>query len=886
MKWTSTLVRVGLVIFAAELFNEILLANLPLMLPTLFSELLHAAIVALISVTAVYYWVIRPYAARRQQVESEALAVAESRRSGEDVEETLFNIIQDSPVAIGITDEKGTPVFWNDSFRKFGWRKGGSERSGDFLLMFADPNLRKNMFTMMKAGEGVYDQEAEILTASGEPAWVEISIQEMIFEGQKSYLTWVYDITERKLRDKVQAEAQQAAEEANKAKSNFLATMSHEIRTPLNGIMTMAEMLETTNLTNEQKGMASIVNDSSATLLSIINDVLDFSKIESEKLELDSISMSLTQVVEGVADLLGAKAAEKGVHLRAYIDPESHDYFEGDPVRLRQILTNLAGNAVKFTETGSVTIRAFTTDERQGQSDVRFEIVDTGIGITKEQQAKLFQPFVQADASTARRFGGTGLGLSISKALVGAMGGEIGLVSRPDEGSMFWFCVPLKSREERRTSRQDQLAGKGVAVVTDDAVFTNIMKRYMDFTGALTCTATGYEELADCIHQDGNQNQKIDILLVDCEMSAHVVENLFEKISTNNEIKPLQTVAMMSRSRMLTDRPPYLEGVFAELPMPLRRGQLWDVAAAAVGLESLDDELLGGNRENDSAHPAFSPPDIETARAGDALILVAEDNPVNQNVIRMLLDRMGFAAEIVDDGLMALEALRTKKYAMLLTDCHMPEMDGYALTSHWRIDEENKGLGRLPIVALTADALIGTGEKCRESGMDAYLKKPIARHELDAVIQKYMPKAAALRQPIGMEPTPKAAASSTADVRPSLDAAPTGKPVFDVSYLNEVTGGDAEMTKILLDSFFETTPPLLDELIEAFDQQDPEAVREAAHAIKGSSLMAGALRLGDICKQIQDAAEGEGLNCVSALKDSLHPEFDAFVDAWNAHAGG
>ncbi|MDH3335091.1 MAG: PAS domain S-box protein, partial [Rhodospirillaceae bacterium] len=318
MNLTSILIRLAATILVVEFIVELLFENLThdyAILP-----IAHAMVTTVVSVAVIYFWIVSPYILRSKEVDKQSSLAKQAQQATEETQETLFNIIYESPVAIGITDENGIPVFWNDSYRKLGWRKGAKGPSGDFQLMFADPNLRNVLFQRLKNGGTVRDEEVEILTANEKSAWVEISIQEMMFEGQRSYLTWVYDITERKMQEKVREEARKAAEEANKAKSNFLATMSHEIRTPLNGIMTMAEMLETTNLSQEQQGMASIVRDSSSTLLGIINDVLDFSKIESEKLELDSISMSLAQTVESVADLLGARAIEKGINLHTYID--------------------------------------------------------------------------------------------------------------------------------------------------------------------------------------------------------------------------------------------------------------------------------------------------------------------------------------------------------------------------------------------------------------------------------------------------------------------------------------------------------------------------------------------------------------------------------------
>ncbi len=843
--------------------------------------------------------------------------VAKRTQSLSESESAMFNMIHESPIAIGLTDENGTPVFWNDSFLKFGWRKDTPGASNDFQLMFADPDLRRMLFARLQRGETVRNQEVEILTASEDPAWIEMSIQSLIFEGQKSFLTWVHDITERKMKEAIQAEARKSAEEASQAKSNFLATMSHEIRTPLNGIMTMAEMLETTELTSEQQGMASIVRDSSSTLVSIINDVLDFSKIESGNLELDLVNMSLVQVVESVADLLGAQVAEKGIHMLTHVDPEAHDFFVGDPVRLRQIITNLAGNAVKFTEQGEVIIEVAVENSFPDRAMAVFRVIDTGIGIPADKQEKLFNPFVQADSSTARQFGGTGLGLSISRALVEAMDGKIGVESTAGLGSTFWFKVPLTVKKEQRGSRKNQLIGKQILIVSDNDALVKIIGNYLTFSGAKIKTATKPGDalaLARSAHADGHS---IDMILVDGDLSNKGAESLIGAMQADNDMAVPQTVVMGYRSRMLLERPNYLSHVFTELPMPVRRNQLWEVAAAAVGLESLDDNALYSNRESDDSPRQYAPPDSKTARSEGAMILVAEDNRVNQQVIRMLLDRLGYAADIVDDGVMALDAIRKDSYGLLLTDCHMPVMDGYELTRQVRADEARDGSARLPIIALTADALIGVDEKCRACGMDDYLKKPISKSELNTAILQLLPVASTLRRHAGgnfggagrpaaqafpalgkdkaLPPSSSgedtsspggATGSTTGGTAGDTTGEDEGKTIFDAAYLNEVTGGDPDMVQMLIDSYIDTTPPLIDDLIAAFDARDTTAAHEAAHAIKGASYMAGALRLGALCEKIQEATKQEDIDSVQMYKDVLHQEFESFLEVWKAHASG
>jgi len=469
------------------------------------------------------------------------------------------------------------------------------------------------------------------------------------------------------------------------------------------------------------------------------------------------------------------------------------------------------------------------------------------------------------------------------------MRGEIGVESTPGLGSTFWFKVPLKVKKEQRSSRRNQLSGRQAIIISENVSFSNILGTYLAFTGMGVETAAGYEKALALLDAARAEGRVIDMVLVDNDLSENAAESLIGQVRADSSMATTKIMVMGYRSRMMVDRPHYLDHAFAELPMPVRRNRLWEVTAAATGLESLDGRLLYSNRESDVGPRQFAPPDSKTAREAGALILVAEDNPVNQKVIRMLLDRLGYAADIVDDGVLALAAIRNDRYGLLLTDCHMPNMDGYDLTRHIRADEAREGGPHLPIVALTADALIGVEDKCRECGMDAFIKKPISRSELNTIILQLLPAASALRRHAGgtvgaVEGAAQGVSPGKAGTKPEAEGKEEKKAAFDITYLGEVTGGDPEMTRMLIDSFIETTRPLIDDLVRAFDACDPVAVGEVAHAIKGSSNMSGALRLGEICEFIQESAEEDDLDSVHIYKDVLHKEFDAFLKAWKSHA--
>ena len=871
----SILFRIAAIIFVTEGMVMAALFEAGPILPDYQMAAIDALALILLSTPIIFIWVIKPFIRQREQAETSLIQSDRQRAvEREESEETLLNIIHESPVAIGITDENGRPVYWNPRFRKLGMRRDQEGEHNEFQLSFSHPEDRRNYHERLLSGERIRNEEVELLRGDGTTAWAEISIQEMAFEGQKSALTWVYDITARKRQEAALTEARQAAEEANNTKSAFLATMSHEIRTPLNGIISMTEMLEATEQTDEQTGMTSIVQESSATLLAIINDILDFSKIEAGMLELDSVSLSVSQIVEGVADMLGVRATEKGIELLTFVDPKAPDYFQGDAVRLRQILMNLVSNAVKFTEDGEVTIEVSVEETRATTATMLFCVKDSGIGLSGEQKFKLFQPFMQADISTARRYGGTGLGLSISKALVEAMDGQIGVDSELGKGSTFWFKAPLLLKPERRESRQGQLSGKGIVVVTANAKLSDILGNYMGYNDASVDFAKDGDSALDLIRRSKAANRPADMVLIDGDLPAKTVEDLVAAVAREEGPLDVKSVVMLTRSSMVSSKAEVLSQAFAVLPKPLKRNQLWGVSAAAMGFEKLDDALAPGRRDgDDAARMQYTPPAPQEALEKGALILVAEDNPINQNVIGMLLDRLGYAAEITSNGVEALRFLRNKPYGLLLTDCHMPEMDGYELTSRVRQDEEQNGGGkRLPIIALTADALIGTAERCLNAGMDVYLTKPVSRKDLDDTICDLLPIAAALRQPMSSRMLNPSGQPAPASQDPSDE--PQQQPVLDLAYLREVVAGDEGMLLSMIGGFIEMTPPLLDEVISALDARDFENARESAHAVKGSSRMAGALRLASICEDIQTLIDNKDFDGAVANKERLYPEFE------------
>ncbi len=764
-----------------------------------------------------------------------------------DLAEQKFALDQHAIVAI--TDLQGTITFSNERFTKISGYSHEELLGKNHRILKSglhDKAFFRGMYRTICGGEVWHGQICN-RAKDGHHYWVDSTI--LPFKGidgkPKSYISIRTDITQQKKGELALQEAKEVAESANRAKSEFLANMSHEIRTPMNGIIGMTNLLLDDALNHEQHARALTIKSSAESLLGIINDILDFSKIEAGKLDLELLDFDLGALMDDFAATLAFRADEKGLELICPANPVLHHWYRGDPGRIRQILTNLVGNALKFTEQGEVSVRYEVAVKDDDRTLLHFTVTDTGIGLSAEQQERLFERFTQADGSTTRQYGGTGLGLSICKQLVEMMDGEIGVKSSLGEGATFWFTLDLANAEARSPPRQaSDLHLQKVLVVDDNATNRDLLDQVL-YTWQVEhgLAATGPAALR-ALNDAVGEGRPYSIALIDMQMPGMDGVRLGATIQDNVQLAATRMVLFTSQGRRGDAKKMQQAGFTGYLNKPINQSELYNALLQVAGIT------------NDGEQRLITRYTAREIQQFNARVLVVEDNIANQAVAQGMLKKFGIHIDLASNGKEALHALQQLPYDLVFMDCQMPVMDGYDATRRIRDRAFSVQDHTIPVIAMTANAMQGDRDRCLAAGMDDHITKPVDPSKLHLALQRWLP-----------ESCRQAASAATAEERakdlPASDMAHNhadkaqlpAQPVFDYAAMSGRLMGDDSLVRTVAETFLTDMSVQIKQLKSVVAAGGAQQVTSQAHKIKGAAANVGGMALSAQARKMEQAGK-------------------------------
>ena len=761
--------------------------------------------------------------------------------------EQLRQIVTHAPVAMAMLDRETRHVAHSERWLRYVGVDEPSVVGRTLRELWPDmPARYDQVFARALAGEVISEPEDALERADGSQVWMRWTVHPW-----RDSLGSVEGIVLAVQSIDVLVRARQAALEASRLKSEFVANMSHEIRTPMNGVIGMTRLLLDTDLDGEQREYADLIDSSGRALLEIIDDILDFSKIEAGRIDLEVVDFDLRRAVREVLGSFAEAAQAKGLELLCLIRHDVPSALRGDPGRLRQILTNLVGNAVKFTEKGEVVLRVTFAESDEKTALVRFEVRDTGIGIDPHIQPELFASFVQADGSTTRRYGGTGLGLAISKRLVHLMHGQIDVESQSGRGSTFWFTARFERQALEAAPAPPpptRLAGRLVLVVDDNATNRQILRQQLGHWGLRVTAEESGPKALETLREAAASGKGFDLAILDMKMPGMDGLSLARAIKAEEWASGVRLVLLTSIGQRGHGAEAARIGISAYLTKPVDEADLYDCLVEVVG------------RDRSQREPALvTRHSLREARPQTgARILVAEDNEVNQKVAVRLLEKLGYRVEVADNGREVVEACQRSSYDAVLMDGQMPEMDGFEATR--LIREEEGEERRTPIIAMTASAMKGDRERCLDAGMDDYVSKPVTPKSLEEVLKRWVP-----------------APSST----PATPASPTSPPpdpddLLDNTVIDGLMSVDQDGTLIaeVVEVFLRLAPVRLRTLHKAA-RGNASDLERTAHSFLGSCGNLGCHRMADLCARLEILGRSGSTEGASELVRTLDEELAA-----------